>query len=310
VKLTQSFQRVQEIKMKVGSFVASLWALLSVVRTAQALYTGKQQEQSYNVETVPNRWIVVFHPGTSDVSDKATTLAKSSNGQVGFVYQHAIEGFVFHGADVQNITNDPNVLSVKRDNVLRITSQSVPTGIRRSYANLRQSFRNATATCFCDAVVAVIDTGVDFNHPELNVNITMSADCSGNPNMPVCVQGLGNDDNGHGTHVAGTIAAIRNTEGVVGVCPGAEIWAVKVLDSNGQGFESTIIAGIDYVTSQGAKVDVANLSLGGPGCSAAICGALDRAKRIGHVAIAVAAGNDNQPAANFVPACCGSVLGK
>ena len=59
----------------------------------------------------------------------------------------------------------------------------------------------------------------------------------------------GNDDDGHGTHVAGIAAAKDNTDGVVGMAPGARLWAVKVLDSNGDGFDSDIIAGIDYITA-------------------------------------------------------------
>jgi subtilisin len=70
------------------------------------------------------------------------------------------------------------------------------------------------------------------------------------------------DKNGHGTHVAGTIGALDDGKGVVGVAPGARIWSVKVLGANGSGRMSDIIAGIDYVTSNASSIEVANMSLG------------------------------------------------
>src|SRR5438034_965042 len=72
----------------------------------------------------------------------------------------------------------------------------------------------------------------------------------------------GNDDNGHGSHVAGIAAALDNGIGVVGVAPGARLWAVKVLDNTGSGTMSLVAAGIDYVTQHAGEIEVANLSLG------------------------------------------------
>ena len=80
----------------------------------------------------------------------------------------------------------------------------------------------------------------------------------------------GNDDDGHGTHVAGIAAAKDNTDGVVGMAPGARLWAVKVLDSNGNGFDSDIIAGIDYITQHANEIDVVNMSFGGDCCDTAL----------------------------------------
>jgi subtilisin family serine protease len=162
----------------------------------------------------------------------------------------------------------------------------------------------ASSSCYCDAVVAVIDTGVDFYNGDLRVNQAKSVDCTSG----VCVNG-GHDNHGHGTHVSGTIGAINNGQGVVGVCPGAEIWAVKVLNSEGRGYTSWILAGIDYVTKQNATVDVVNMSLGGSGCDNNYCAAITKAKNAG-VAFAVAAGNSNATASGFSPACCADALSK
>jgi subtilisin len=102
--------------------------------------------------------------------------------------------------------------------------------------------------------IALLDTGIDLDHPDL-LNVynqisfvpgTQSAD----------------DDNGHGTHVTGIAAARDNNLGVVGVAPGARLWAVKVLDSNGQGLISDIIKGIDYLGQHASEVDVINMSFG------------------------------------------------
>jgi subtilisin family serine protease len=153
--------------------------------------------------------------------------------------------------------------------------------------------------------VAVIDTGIDLTHPDLAANIVANTSCvRGKKN--------GNDDNGHGTHVAGTIAAIQNSSGVVGIAPEAKLVAVKVLNAQGSGTWSSIICGIDWVTANASKynIKVANMSLGGGGSSDNNCGntngdALHKAickSRDAGITYVVAAGNDGNNASNFVPA--------
>ena len=108
------------------------------------------------------------------------------------------------------------------------------------------------------------------------------------------------DQNGHGTHVAGTIAAHDNTIGVIGVAPGARVVAVRVLDRRGSGSNSGVIAGVDYVAADGQAGDVANMSLGG-GVSAALDQAVVNAAA-GGVRFALAAGNETDNANNHSPA--------
>lgn len=142
----------------------------------------------------------------------------------------------------------------------------------------------------------VIDTGIDLDHPDLNVDTDNSAVfVSSGPGS-----GSADDGNGHGTHVAGTIAAIDNDRDVVGVAAGATVVAIKVLDDRGSGSYSAIIDGIDYVAQNASAGDVANMSLGG-GTSDAVDDAVRNAADEG-VMFAVAAGNDGEDANNYSPA--------
>ncbi len=140
--------------------------------------------------------------------------------------------------------------------------------------------------------VAVIDTGIDLDHPDLKENIKGGYNAL-NPRKSC------NDDNGHGTHVAGIIAARQNGIGVVGVAPEADLYAVKVLNSRGIGFVSDIIEGLDWCIQNG--IQVANMSLGGGGTTS-YHEAIQKAYQAGIVLVA-AAGNDgvdnsvNYPAA-------------
>ncbi|MCX6809480.1 MAG: S8 family serine peptidase [Candidatus Berkelbacteria bacterium] len=158
-----------------------------------------------------------------------------------------------------------------------------------------------------DIVVAVIDTGVDYNHEDLKDNILK--DQSGN----IIGQNFTTDDTaafmdnfGHGTHVAGTIAAVGNNGvGVVGVAPEAKIMPVKVLGDNGSGSDVSISQGIIFAADNGAKV--INMSLGGIGFDQIIEDALSYAVSKG-VVIAVAAGNDNYDANVEFPASSQNVV--
>ena len=272
----------------------------------------------------PDVWIVELHPTDSQIASMTSqvSLLVASN-EIGNVYEHVFQGFTYHGSDVDSIRSHPSVRAVTRDSLVSVQGQRdaiqsfsghpqrIPRGIRRIFANTKDYMKQTSNKCFCDAVVAVFDTGIDFdNHVELNVNYNMSMDCSlGNYSTNICLQGQGDDVFGHGTHVAGTIAAIDNAQGVVGVCPGAELWSIKVLNNQGWGYVSWILAGLDYLMTHADKVDVVNMSLGAPGCNKALCDAIFQAKLAG-IAFAVAAGNENDLASKSAPAWCEAVMGK
>lgn len=141
----------------------------------------------------------------------------------------------------------------------------------------------------------VIDSGIDLDHPDLNVDVQRSRSFLGGKDADDP-----NDSNGHGTHVAGTIAAIDNSDGVVGVAAGASVVAVRVLNRRGSGTTSGVIAGVDYVGNAGSAGDVANMSLGG-GVSQALDDAVTNAAS-GGVKFTLAAGNESDDANNHSPA--------
>jgi subtilisin len=183
--------------------------------------------------------------------------------------------------------------------------RTIPTGIERIFADTNTAIdMDGSDDYRVDVDVAVIDTGVDFEHPDLNVAGGVS--CTGRIFKTSCVSG-GDDDHYHGTHVAGTVGALDNGIGVVGVAPGARIWSVKVLDKNGSGWSSWIIAGIDWVAKNAGTIEVANMSLGGSGFSQAEYDAIQGAVNKG-VAFAVAAGNEDDDAAYYSPAAFDNVL--
>ena len=163
------------------------------------------------------------------------------------------------------------------------TSQSTPWGVTR----VGGAINGANA-----GKAWVIDSGIDLDHEDLNVDVANSATFLGGNSTP-------DDQNGHGTHVAGTIGAIDNSVGVIGVAAGAEVVAVRVLDRRGSGSTSGVIAGVDYVAANASSGDVANMSLGG-GISTALDNAVVAASST--CPFALAAGNESQNANNSSPA--------
>jgi subtilisin family serine protease len=229
------------------------------------------------------------------------------------VYRHALKGYAARmpAALAAVLAADPRVDFVEQDRVVRAAAQTLPTGINRVDADLSPTARINGSDERVNVDVAVIDTGVDLDHPDLNVYTAGAKNCIG----VLALRGA-DDDNGHGSHVAGTIAALDNNTGVVGVAPGARIWPVKVLNFLGIGSVSNIVCGIDYVTSKASQIEVANMSLGGSGSDDGNCGKSNNdsehraicASVAAGVTYVVAAGNDSDNAENYVPASYDEVI--
>ena len=250
---------------------------------------------------VPGRYIVMMRGGT-DPGAYAQDAGRRYGFRADAVYRHAIRGFAgrFSQQALDELRADPNVLLVEPDRRVRALPQTLPTGVDRVDGDSNGTAAIAGDGGDLNVDVAVIDTGVDIDHPDLNV--VGGARFAGF--VFFCGNGSGSydDDNGHGTHVAGTIGARDNGEGVVGMAPSARIWSVKALDASGSGYVSCLVAAIDWVTANAATIEVANISIGAP-ASSALCTAITNSVAAG-VVYAVAAGNSATNAQNTSPANC------
>lgn len=184
---------------------------------------------------------------------------------------------------VDALSRNPNVAYVESDYVMFAHSQTVPWGIDRVFGNESYPFPTWGTSKGNGIKVAILDSGIDENHEDLNVagGVTTVDDTH-----------WGSDGNGHGTHVAGTVAALDNSLGVVGVAPNVTLYAVKVLSDGGSGSVSSVAAGIDWAVSQG--IPVLNMSLGGSSDSQTLRDACDAAYAAGHLLVA-SAGNSGNP---------------
>lgn len=273
--------------------------------SAQAPIASAQQ-----IEDVRDSYIFVFedYVAGNAANDRARQLVGQANGQLRHVYTTAIRGFSARmpaEAAARLAANNPQIAYFEADQIAfpfppppgrgpggggddggggSGPAQETPWGISRVGGAAAPTGR-----------AFVIDSGVDLDHPDLNVNVADSRNfvSKGRDNG-------GDDTDGHGTHVAGTIGAIDNNIGVIGVAPGAEIVAVRVLGNNG-GSYSDVIAGVDYAAQIGQPGDVANMSLGG-GRSDALNTAVENAAASSGVVFVLAAGNSGADSNNYSPA--------
>jgi subtilisin family serine protease len=279
------------------------FSVLLASLVAGLAFTGVASAAGYVVvldKGVDTNAMAAYHEGFAGVS-------------VGHRYRYALNGYAadISGSSLQAIRNDSRVDFVAPDRVFHATAQTLPTGIDRIDAEL-SSTASGNGSGSVNVNVAVIDTGIDSTHPDLNV-----------VGGKGCAPGVGTtDDNGHGSHVSGTIAAKDDGNGVVGVVPGANLYAVKVLNAGGVGLGSDIVCGIDWVASTRTDLNptndiaVANMSIGGGGTDDNNCGntnndaehkAICGATAAG-VTFVVAAGNDGVDFRGTAPATYGEVL--
>ena len=218
------------------------------------------------------------------------------------VFSQSINGVVMNLSEreLAVLKDDSRIAYIEEDKIISLAPpkgsakpggtvpQQTPWGITRV---------NGVSNYTGSNVAWVIDTGIDLDHPDLNVDAGLSESFVtwGGPNSKIP-----EDEHGHGTHVAGTIGALNNAIGVIGVAPGARLVAVKVLDRQGNGSISSVVAGIDYVATNGNRGDVANMSLGGS-VSQAMDDAVVEASSNG-IMFCLAAGNERDDANNHSPA--------
>lgn len=250
----------------------------------------------------PVRKIILFEPGVdpdrvrSIVEECGGRLRKSLpivNGVACVLPEEATAMSLLSRAGEVAWVEDDFIISVStacffvRRPRLRPRKQSMPWGITRVKAP--EAWGSATGK---GVRVAVLDTGIDMTHPDIRANIAGGFDCINETTNVV-------DDNGHGTHVAGTIAALDDDFGVVGVAPEARLYAVKAFDSGGQGQVSDIVQGMEWCIAN--RVQIINMSFGTVDSSKALTMAIEKAAQAGIVMVA-AAGNDGRRDGVLYPA--------
>ena len=314
---------------------ATFVGVFILVLTMTFSLTGGKVDNLADAQKVPGHYIVVLKGSVADPAAVAKEMGSKHGLALGFIYSHALKGFSAEIPDavLDKVKNDKRVNYVELDQVVQAFAvspqanpnsngngrgsgssvtqppQKLPTGVNRIDADLSPTAKIDGLDERVNVKVAIIDTGIDLSHPDLNA-----------VNGKTCVSGTrsANDDNGHGTHVAGIVGAKDNGIGVVGVAPGATLYAVKVLDKRGSGFTSGVICGIDWVTANAStlSITVANMSLGGSGSDDGNCGltnqdamhqAICNSVNAG-VAYTVAAGNSSVDASTQVPAAYDEVI--
>jgi subtilisin family serine protease len=243
-------------------------------------------------EAVPGQYIVTLR-ADEPVGVTAHELADEHDGEVLDVYRHSLRGFAVEmsRADALDLSQDPSVVAVEEDGVVRATTTQAnpPWGLDRIDQRDLPLDHAFTYDASGTGVTAfIIDTGIRITHTEFGGRASIGTDTVGDGQN-------GNDCAGHGTHVAGTIGS-----STYGVAKAVSLVAVRVLNCEGSGSYSGVIAGVDWVTAHHSGPSVANMSLGG-GASTAMDNAV-RASIASGVTFAVAAGNEHVSACNSSPA--------
>jgi subtilisin family serine protease len=281
-------------------------ALLTALAACETMSNPAQQTpdtgiRSATAQTVPGQYIVVLQSNVADPATVARDLVNTAGGSLLRVYSSAIKGFAarLSAPAAATLGSNPLVASVEPDQMMRAdVTQSMdangdPWGLDRIDQGALPLSRTYTYTSTGAGVHAyIIDTGIWTLHPEFGGRANNVFDAYG---------ATGEDCNGHGTHVSGTIGAAT-----YGVAKAVSLHGVRVLSCAGLGLNSDVIAGVDWVTANHVNPAVANMSLGG-GKSPALDQAVTNLYNSG-VFLAVAAGNDNVDACTESPSGAASVF--
>lgn len=253
------------------------------------------QASADNGKVIEGAYVVQYKSEEAGIQSGESSLSILSNaripeGRVRFIYAGKFRAFSarLDQSQVELLKKDPAVQSIEPDRIVSIVScstaineQTVPWGIERV------GYGDGTGK-----TAWIIDTGVDLDHPDLNVDANRS--------KSFITGTTPDDDHGHGTHVAGTVGAKNNYTGVRGVAANAKIVALKVMDSGGKGNMSAVIAAVNHVSQHGRPGDVVNMSIGGETSKILDQAVTDAANK--GIYFAVAAGNQRTEANLSSPA--------
>lgn len=244
----------------------------------------------------PAKYIIVFENGAYQDKAEQDKLIASVGGKVTLplAFMNAVAVEVPEKAAAQILAHKPGVASVHEDLEMTLLKRPAPapTGEVMDWGVTKINADDVWSTTRGDSInVAVLDTGIDFDHPDLDANV---GDAVNGGVSFVPLEAWYVDGNGHGTHVSGTIAAVDNTIGVVGVANMANLYGVQVLNKRGSGSASALVSGIQWAIDN--DMDVITMSIGFPiGTTLediyGLKEVLDKAEAAGIVVVA-AAGND------------------
>ncbi len=264
-------------------------AIFTVVAMILTLGSGliAQNAGAAAANNAVGRYVITYRPGTS-----AATLSQGQADIVGLSGQvrHQYRNFKMQSADLTSaaaaqLRRNPAILAVEKDIIVTVADDTLDWGVTRVEAPTAQ----ASGYKGAGVDVAVIDTGIDTTHEDLVANLKGGYSA-------VSYTTSYDDDHGHGTHCAGTIAADDNGLGVLGVAPDANLYAVKVLDSAGSGTLTDVVEGIDWAVSQG--VDIISMSLGSSSGTTAMETAVNNAVNKGVLVVAAAGNSGNSSGTN------------
>ncbi|SFR10735.1 Peptidase inhibitor I9 [Lentzea waywayandensis] len=279
-----ALRRHVAIAAALGIASTAMWTPTAIAEQAVLPGAGAQ--------AVEGSYIVVLKDGART---PASALASRYQGNVKHTYSAALNGFSVTGMSerqARRLAADPDVQFVERNTVATIqATQSNPVwGLDRiDQANLPLNQSYTYPNTASNVTAYVLDTGIRKTHSEFEGRASDGYDFIDN-------DAVAQDCQGHGTHVAGTVAGKT-----YGVAKKAKLVGVRVLDCNGSGAWDGIIRGIDWVTANGKKPAVVNMSLGGSGTNASLENAVKRSINAG-ITYVLAGGNSGQDACNFTPA--------
>ncbi|NMH73225.1 S8 family peptidase [Bacillus sp. RO2] len=274
-----------------------LSVILIAILAFSLAFGSAQAEASGPSANTKKEYLVGFAKGNKANAQSSKNLITAAGGDIQHTFQFmdVVEVSLPEKA-AEALKKNPNIAFVEENAQVFATAQTTPWGI----PHIKADKAHASGVTGSGVKVAVLDTGIDANHADLNVKGGASF-VSGEPNAL-------QDGNGHGTHVAGTVAALNNTTGVLGVAYNADLYAVKVLNASGSGTLSGIAQGIEWSIAN--DMDVINMSLGGSSGSTALQQACDNAYASGIVVIAAAGNSGSKGKRNTIgyPAKYSSVI--
>lgn len=247
-----------------------LFLMMTIVLIMSAASSGFANENGVDHRGDKKSYFIGFHTGVD------LGVIKGNGGEVKRQYKYMpVIAAKLPDKAVQALANHPKVAYIEEDGMVQATGQEIPWGV----SHVKATDVHQTGVIGSGTKVGILDTGIDYTHEDLQV--------SGGATF---VSGTSDymDDNGHGTHVAGTVAAVNNTLGVIGIAPQTNLYAIKVLDQYGNGNYSDVIAGIEWAITN--NLDIINMSLGGTTGSKTLQTAVDEAYIAGLLLVA-SAGN-------------------